>query len=142
MLLPPEQFQVTTLKEGESTQQGILSKHNFYEQINKTNQVERELKQIKKKCVKQSEKWHDIVSERAVIQNSILYKNHHFWVPESMITELLQLTHNEPPSDHQEQNQTRSQIEFYYYWPTLYYNINHYIFNCMIYKPCSWRCND
>ena len=52
VLLPPEQFQVTALEGGESTQQGILSKHNFYKQIKEANQVDRKLKQIKKKCVK------------------------------------------------------------------------------------------
>ena len=89
MLLSSEQFQVTALKGGESTQQSILNKHNFYKQIKKTNQIDRKLKQIKKKCVKQSEKWHDTVSEKAVIQNLILYKNHCLWVSESMITEFL-----------------------------------------------------
>ena len=33
--------------------------------------------EFKKKCVKQSEKWCDTVSEKAVIQNLILYKNDH-----------------------------------------------------------------
>ena len=98
------------------------------------NQVNRELKQIKKRCVEQLEGWHDIIPEEAVVQDSILYKNHHLWVPESMITELLWLTHDEPPSDHQGQDQTRSQIESYYYWPTLYHNIDCYTFNCMVYK--------
>ena len=51
-----------------------------------------------------------------------------------MITELLQLTHDEPFSGHQGQDQTRSQIEFYYYWPTLYHDIDYYIFNCMMCK--------
>ena len=78
MLLPPEWFQATTLEGGESIQQGTPSKHNFYEQIKEVNQVDKELEQIKKRCVKQSEEWHDTVSEKAVIQNSILYKNYHF----------------------------------------------------------------
>ena len=43
MLLPPEQFQVTTLEGGESTQQGTPSKHDFYEQVKEANQVDREL---------------------------------------------------------------------------------------------------
>ena len=56
VLLSSEQFQITALKEGKSTQQGILSEYNFYEQIKKANQVDRKLNQIIKKCVKQSEK--------------------------------------------------------------------------------------
>ena len=48
-------------------QQGTLSKHNFYEWVKKANQVNRELKQIKKRCVKQLEKWYDTVSEKAVV---------------------------------------------------------------------------
>ena len=55
MLLPSEQFQVTALKEGESMQQGTSSECNFYEWAKEANQVDRELEQIKKKCVKQSE---------------------------------------------------------------------------------------
>ena len=51
VLLSPEQFQVTTLKGGESTQQGTSTKHNFYKQVKEANQVNRELKQIKKRCV-------------------------------------------------------------------------------------------
>ena len=134
MLLSPEQFQVTALEGGESTQQGTPSKHNFYEQVKEANQVDRELEQIKRRCVEWPEGWHDTVSEGAVVQNSILYKNHHLWIFESMITELLWLTHNEPLSDHQGQDQTRSQIESYYYWPTLYHNIDHYTFNCIACK--------
>ena len=134
MLLPLEQFQITALKGGESTQQGTLSEHNFYEQVKKANQINRELKQTKKKCVKQSEEWHDTVLEETVIQNSILYKNHCLWISESMIIELLWLAHNEPPNDHQRWDWIKSQIEFYYYWPTLYHDIDCYIFNCMICK--------
>ena len=52
VLLSSEWFQITTLEGGESTQQGIPSKHNFYEQIKEVNQVDRELEQIKKRCVK------------------------------------------------------------------------------------------
>ena len=52
VLLSLEQFQITALEGGESTQQGIFSKHNFYKQIKKANWVNRKLKQIKKKCVK------------------------------------------------------------------------------------------
>ena len=108
MLLSLKQFQTATLKGGESTQQSTPGKHNFYEQIKEANQVDRELKQIKKKCVKQSERWCDTVSEKAVIQDSILYKNHYLWISESMITELLQFTHDEPSNDYQRQNWTRS----------------------------------
>ena len=108
VLLSPEQFQVAALEGGESMQQGTLSKHNFYEQVKEANQVNRELEWIKKRCVKQSERWYDTVPEEAVVQDSILYKNHHLWISESMITELLQLTHNESSSDHQEQNQIRN----------------------------------
>ena len=104
MLLSPEQFQVAALEGGESTQQSTLSEHDFYEQAKEANQINRELEWIKKRCVKQPEGWHDTVSERAVIQDSILYKDYHLWVPESMITELLQLTHNEPLNDHQGQD--------------------------------------
>ena len=67
MLLSSEWFQITALEGGESTQQGTPGKHNFYEQTKKANQVNRELKQIKKRCVKQSEKWYDIVSKKAVV---------------------------------------------------------------------------
>ena len=55
MLLSSKQFQITALKGEENTQQGISDKHNFYEQVKEINQVNKELKQIKKKCVKQSE---------------------------------------------------------------------------------------
>ena len=67
MLLSSEQFQVTALEGGESMQQGTPGKHNFYEQIKKTNQVDRELKQIKKKYVKQLKEWHNTVPKKAVI---------------------------------------------------------------------------
>ena len=76
VLLSLKQFQIITLKGGESTQQGTPSKHNFYEQIKEANWVDRELKQIKKKCVKQSEEWYNTVLKKTVIQNSIFYKNH------------------------------------------------------------------
>ena len=108
MLLSPEWFQVTALEGEESTQQGTPGKHNFYKWVKKVNWVNRELKQIKRKCVKQSEGWHDTVPEGAVVQNSIFYKNHHFWISKSIITELLWLTYNEPLNDHQEQNWTKS----------------------------------
>ena len=52
MLLSSEQFQVAALEGGESMQQGTSSKHNFYEQVKEVNQVDRELKWIKKRCVK------------------------------------------------------------------------------------------
>ena len=55
VLLSPEQFQVAALEGGESMQQGTPSKHNFYEQAKEANQVNRELEQIKKRCVEQSE---------------------------------------------------------------------------------------
>ena len=115
-------------------QQGTPDKHNFYEQTKKANQVNRKLKQIKKRCVKQSERWCDTVLKKTMIQNLILYKNHHFWISESIITELLQFTHNESFSDYQRQDWIRSQIESYYYWSILYYDINCYIFNCIICK--------
>ena len=102
MLLSLKQFQVAALEGGENMQQGILSKHDFYKQTKEANQVDRKLKWIKKRCVKWLKKWCNTVSEEAVIQNSILYKNHHFWVPENMITEFLWFTHNEPPNSHQE----------------------------------------
>ena len=51
-----------------------------------------------------------------------------------MITELLWLTHNKPPSGHQGQDWTRSQIESYYYWSTLYHDVDCYTFNCMACK--------
>ena len=57
-------------------QQGTPDKHNFYEQIKKSNQVDKELEWIKKRCVKQSEEWCDTVLKKTVIQNSILYKDH------------------------------------------------------------------
>ena len=53
MLLSLKWFQIAALKKEKSTQQGIFNKHNFYKQIKKMNQVDRELKQIKKRCVKQ-----------------------------------------------------------------------------------------
>ena len=134
VLLPPERFQVTALEGGESTQQGTPSKHDFYEQVKEVNWVDRELEWIKKRCVKWSEGWCDTVLKGAVVQDSILYKDHHFWVLKNMIIELLQLTHDEPPSGHQGWDWTRSQIESYYYWPTLYHNIDHYTFNCMACK--------
>ena len=141
MLLPPEQFQVTALEGGESMQQGTPSKHNFYERVKEVNQVNRELEQIKKRCVEQLEGWHDTVSEGAVIQDSIFYKDHHLWVSESIITELLQFTHNESPSGHQGQDWIRSQIESYYYWPTLYHNVDCYTFNCIVckYAKALWQ---
>ena len=52
VLLLLKQFQITALKGKESTQQSIFSKHDFYEQVKETNQIDKELKQIKKKCVK------------------------------------------------------------------------------------------
>ena len=55
VLLSPEQFQITTLEGGESTQQGTPGEHDFYEWVKEVNQVDKELEQIKKKCVKQSE---------------------------------------------------------------------------------------
>ena len=78
MLLPPEQFQITALEGGEGMQQDTLSEHNFYEQAKEANQVDKELKQIKKRCVEQPEEWCDTVLKEAVVQDSILYKNHHF----------------------------------------------------------------
>ena len=78
MLLSLKWFQVAALEGGESTQQSTSDKHNFYEQVKEANQVDRELKQIKKRCVKWSEEWCDTVSKKAVIQNSILYKNYYF----------------------------------------------------------------
>ena len=115
VLLPLKQFQITALKGRESTQQGTPGKHNFYEWVKEVNWVDKELEWIKKRCVKWPEEWCDIVLKKAVIQNSILYKNHYLWISESMITELLWLTHNEPPSGHQGQNWTRNQIKSYYY---------------------------
>ena len=44
VLLPPEQFQITALEKGESTQWSTSSKHNFYKQVKKANQVNRKLK--------------------------------------------------------------------------------------------------
>ena len=108
MLLSLKWFQVAALKGGESMQQGTFSKHNFYEWVKKMNQVDRKLKWIKKKCVKWSEGWHNTVSKKAVIQDSILYKDHHLWVFKNMITEFFWLTYDEPFSDHQGQNQTKS----------------------------------
>ena len=37
VLLLSEQFQIAALKRRKSTQQSTLNKHNFYEQIKKTN---------------------------------------------------------------------------------------------------------
>ena len=48
-------------------QQGTPSKHNFYKWVKKANQIDRKLKQIKKKCVKQLKKWHNTVLKKAVI---------------------------------------------------------------------------
>ena len=126
MLLSLEWFQVTALEGGESTQQGTPGEHDFYKRVKEANRVDRELER--------PEGWCDTVPEGAVVQDSILYKDHHLWVPESMITELLQLTHDESPSGHQGQDWIRSQIEFYYYWFTLYHNINCYTFNCITCK--------
>ena len=67
MLLLSEWFQIAALKGEENTQQSIFSKHNFYKQIKEVNQVNRKLKWIKKKCVKQLKEWCDTVSEEAVI---------------------------------------------------------------------------
>ena len=67
VLLSLEQFQVTALEGGESTQQSILGKHNFYKQVKEANQVDRELEQIKKRCVEWLKKWCDTVPEGAVI---------------------------------------------------------------------------
>ena len=67
MLLSLKWFQATALGGGESTQQGILDEHNFYKWVKEANQIDRELKQIKKKCVKQPEEWHDTVSEKVLI---------------------------------------------------------------------------
>ena len=89
VLLSLKQFQVATLKGKESMQQGTPDEHDFYEQVKEVNQVDKGLKWIKKRCVEWLKRWCDTVSERAVIQNSILYKNYHLWVSESMITELL-----------------------------------------------------
>ena len=52
VLLSSKQFQIAILKGGESMQQGTSGKHNFYEWVKEVNQVDRELKQIKKRCVK------------------------------------------------------------------------------------------
>ena len=134
MLLSPERFQVTALEGGESMQQGTPGKHNFYEWVKEVNWVDRELEWIKKRCVEHSEGWCDTVLKGAVVQDSILYKDHCLWVFESMIIELLWLTHNELFSGHQGWDWTRSQIESYYYWPTLYYDIDCYTFNCMVCK--------
>ena len=89
MLLSSKQFQIAVLERGESTQWGTSGKHNFYKQVKKANQIDRELEWIKKRCVKQSERWHNTVSKKAVIQDLIFYKDYHFWVSESMITEFL-----------------------------------------------------
>ena len=98
------------------------------------NWVNRKLKQIKKKCVKWLKKWCDTVSEKAMIQNSIFYKDYCLSISENMIIELLWLTHNKPLSGHQGQDWTRNQIKFYYYWFTLYYDVDCYIFNCIMCK--------
>ena len=37
MFLSSEQFQITALKEKESTQQSIFDEHNFYKQIKEAN---------------------------------------------------------------------------------------------------------
>ena len=104
VLLPSEWFQVTALEREESTQQGTLSKYDFYKQVKEVNQVDRELEWIKKRCVEWLKRWCNIVLKKAVVQNSILYKDHYLWVLESMITEFLQLIHDESPSGHQGQN--------------------------------------
>ena len=52
MLLSLKWFQITALKEGESMQQNISSEHDFYKWVKEINQVNKKLKQIKKKCVK------------------------------------------------------------------------------------------
>ena len=67
VLLSSEWFQVAALKGRESTQQSTPGKHNFYEQVKEANQVDRELEQIKRRCVKQPEGWHDTVPEEAVV---------------------------------------------------------------------------
>ena len=77
MLLSLKQFQVAALKGRESMQQGTFGKHDFYKWVKKTNQVDKKLKWIKRRCVKWSEEWCDTVLKKAVIQNSILYKNHY-----------------------------------------------------------------
>ena len=69
MLLLPKWFQVTALEGGESTQQGTPGEHNFYEQVKEANQVDRELEQIKRRCVEQPEGWCDTVPEGAVVQD-------------------------------------------------------------------------
>ena len=51
VLLSPEWFQVAALEGGESTQQGIPGKHDFYEWVKEANQVDRGLEWIKKRCV-------------------------------------------------------------------------------------------
>ena len=89
MFLLSKQFQITALKERENTQQNIFDKHNFYKQIKEVNQIDKKLKQIKKRYMKWLKEWCDIVSEEAVIQNLIFYQDYHFWVFESIITELL-----------------------------------------------------
>ena len=53
VFLSLKQFQIAVLKKGKSMQQSISDKHDFYKQIKEINQIDRELKQIKKKCVKQ-----------------------------------------------------------------------------------------
>ena len=77
MLLSLKWFQVAALEGGKNTQQGISDKHDFYKQIKEANQVNKELKWIKKKYVKWLKKYCDTVSNRAVVQNSIFYKNHY-----------------------------------------------------------------
>ena len=56
MLLSSKQFQIAVLERRESTQQSTSDKHNFYKQIKKANQINKKLEQIKKRCVKQSER--------------------------------------------------------------------------------------
>ena len=67
VLLSLKWFQVAALKGGESTQQGTPSECDFYKQVKEVNQVDRKLKQIKKKCVKCLEKWCDTVLKGAVV---------------------------------------------------------------------------
>ena len=52
VLLSLKWFQVTALEGGESMQQSTSDECSFYEQVKKANWVDKELKQIKKRCVK------------------------------------------------------------------------------------------
>ena len=67
VLLSLKWFQVAALEGGESTQQGTPGEHNFYEWVKEVNQVDRELEQIKKRCVKHLKGWCDTVLKGAVI---------------------------------------------------------------------------